>query len=276
MPDPVEGRTRRASRVAGGPGLREVLADPTARLLATFVLVPRIEIVECLAYAGFEAVVVDLEHAPVGVPDLPPLVAAGHGAGAFVLARLGERSPAVIGAVLDTGVDGIVLPHVSSAEDARAAVDAGRFPPEGSRSLNPYVRGAGYTGGDDFTRRANDGVAILVMVEGRDGVDALDAIAAVSGIDAVFVGPVDLSASLGLTGQPEHPHVVTAVGSILGRLNDHGVAGAVYCPTPEASARWQGKGARLVVLSADIAMANHGFHAYLHGLGELSARDRSS
>ena len=269
------GRGRRGTQPGDEPGLRQVLADPHARLLATFLLVPRVEIVESLAYAGFEAIVVDLEHAPISTSDLVPLVAAGHGAGAYVLARLGERSPAQIGAVLDTGVDGIVLPHVSGADDARAAVDAGRYPPDGSRSLNPYVRGAAYAAGDDFTRRANTTVAILVMVEGKDGVQSLDDIATVPGVDAVFVGPVDLSASLGLTGQPEHPAVVTAVSGILTRLNDHQVAGAVYCPTPAAATRWQGIGARLVVLSADIAMAGHGFRDFVAGLRDPSARDGS-
>lgn len=254
--------------------LRAALADPGRRLVATFVLIPRVEVVESLAYAGFNAVVLDLEHAPIGPGDLPGLVAAGHGAGAFVLARLGDRSPATIGMVLDTGVDGIVVPHVGDATTARAVVSAGRFPPAGSRSLNPYVRAAAYQAGDSFTTHANDQVAVLVMVEGQDGLGALDEISAVHGVDAVFVGPVDLSASLGRPGQPEHPEVVGTVEGILRRLADRGIASAVYCPTPAAALRWQGCGARLVVVSADVAMAFSGYRHYLRDLG-TAGRDAS-
>jgi 2-keto-3-deoxy-L-rhamnonate aldolase RhmA len=252
--------------------LRQALADPATRLTATFVLVPRVEIVELLAGAGFDAVVVDLEHGPITVADLPPLVAAGHGAGAYVLARLGERTPAVIGQALDCGLDGVILPHVDSAEFAREAVDAARFPPDGSRSLNPYVRAAAYEGGESFLAEANAGVAVLVMVEGKDGLAALDDIAAVSGVDAVFVGPVDLSASLGFPGQPEHPRVLEQVRELMRRLAEVGVGMGIYCPTPEAAARWQEAGARFAALSADLAMAGAAFRRWRQELHDLTTK----
>ncbi|WP_165556170.1 HpcH/HpaI aldolase family protein [Kribbella pittospori] len=255
--------------------LREVLADPTTRLTATFLLIPRLELVELLANAGFDAVVIDLEHGPVAVAELPGLVAAGHGAGVYVLARLGERTPATIGGVLDSGVDGVVLPHVDSADDARDAVDSARFPPEGSRSLNPYVRAAGYDAAESFLTTANAGVAVLVMVEGKDGLAALDDIASVAGVDAVFVGPVDLSASLGLPGEPEHPVVLETVRDLMERLALAGVGTGIYCPTPDAAARWQRAGARLATLSADIAMASAGFRRTVEELHDLNTEGRS-
>jgi 2-keto-3-deoxy-L-rhamnonate aldolase RhmA len=251
--------------------LRAALADPTRRLVATFVLIPRVEVVECLAYAGFDAVVLDLEHAPITPGELPALVAAGHGAGAYVLARLGDRSPATVGMVLDTGVDGVVVPHVGSASEARVAVAASRYPPDGERSLNPYVRAAAYDGDGSFTDEANSAVAVLVMVEGRDGLGALGEIATVPGVDAVFVGPVDLSAALGLVGQPEHPEVVATVEKVLRELADKGIASAIYCPTPAAAHRWQSRGAGLVVLSADVAMALRGYRHHLQDLADLQA-----
>jgi len=255
--------------------LREALADPETRLTATFLLIPRLEMVELLANAGFDAVLVDLEHGPIAVADLPGMVAAGHGAGVYVLARLGERTPATIGCVLDCGVDGVVLPHVESADDARDAVDAARFPPDGSRSLNPYVRAADYDGAESFLATANASVAVLVMVEGKDGLAALDDIAAVAGVDAVFVGPVDLSTSLGLPGQPEHPLVLDKVRDLMNRLAVAGVGTGIYCPTPQAAARWQRAGARLAALSADIAMAGAGFRRTVEELHDLNTEGRS-
>lgn len=246
--------------------LRRVLADPATRLRATFVLLPRVEIVESLCHAGFDAVVIDLEHGPITVPELPPLVAAGQGSGGLVLVRVGSGVPSLVGAVLDTGADGVVVPHMTSAADARDAVRAARFPPAGDRSINPYVRAAQYDGGDGWTRRADEDTAVLVMVEGRDGVAALDEIATVPGVDAVFVGPIDLSASLGVPGRPEDPLVVAEVGRIIASTSALGVATGVYCPTPAAATRWQAAGARLVVLSADLAMAHDGFQRFLQGI----------
>ena len=270
MPDVSTGRVPLLRR-----SLRQALRDPGPGLVASFVLLPRVEVVECLAYAGFDGVIIDLEHGPIAVGDLPPLVAAGQAAGMFVLVRLAEESVSVLGAVLDTGVDGIVLPHVSTVEDARAAVELGRYPPDGSRSLNPYVRAAHYLADDSFTDRANDTTAVMVMVEGKDGIAALPEIATVPGLDAVFVGPVDLSASLGVPGQPEHPAVIATVADTLRTAADLGVGTAIYCPTPRAANRWLRTGVRLAVLSADIAMASRGFRNDLRELHELTTGEPS-
>lgn len=235
-------------------------------VVATFVLIPRIEVVEGLGRSGFDAVILDLEHGPYGVPDLPPLVAAAHGAGLQVLARVGNPSAAAIGVVLDTGADGIVVPHVASAATAAAAVDAVRFPPDGSRSLNPYVRAAGYDASDAFLDDANSRVALLVMVEGTDGVAALDDLVSTPGVDGVFVGPVDLSASLGHPGQPEHPDVIDAVRELIKTAAASECAVGVYSPSPEAASRWFDAGATLVALSADVAMALNGFRHFRSGV----------
>lgn len=248
--------------------LRSRLREPACRLVGTFVLLPRVEVIEALAGAGFDAVLLDLEHGPYDVAELAPLASAGHGAGVQVVARVGELSESLIGKVLDTGVDGIIVPHVSNAAQARRAVQAARFPPDGGRSLNPYVRAAEYGAIPDFLRYANDGVAVLVMVEGADGLAKLSEITSVDGLDGVFVGPVDLSASLGHPGEPEHPTVVEAVHDILRLVAADGVAPAVYAPTPEAARRWLDLGARTVALSADLAMARAGFRQYQKGIGD--------
>lgn len=251
-------------------------------------LLPRVELVETLAAAGFDAVVFDLEHGAYAAADLPPLVAAAQGAGVIALTRVADRSGSQLGRALDAGVDGVIVPHVSTAGEASAAVDATRYPPAGSRSVNPYVRGAGYgrpaasgtdpdpgpapgsdtdpgtaPGAGSFLSDVNDAVALLVMVEGADGLAALDPIIAVEGVDGVFVGPVDLSGALGHPGEPEHPEVVEAVGDVLTRVAGAGVAPAVYAPTPAAARRWFELGASFVALSADLAMAGEGFVRYV-------------
>ncbi len=250
-----------ASPQAELSGLRAALAA-RRRLLGTFVMLPRVEIVEMLGSAGFDVAVFDLEHAPIEIGDLPPLAAAARGSSMYSVARLASNVPAEIGRALDAGVDGLLVPHVSSADEARRVAAAGRFPPDGERSLNPYVRGADYGRSDGNGRdEANARVALVAMLEGEAAVDRLDEICGVPGLDALFVGPVDLSASLGVPGEPEHPRVVGAVRGIVRRLAGDGMASGMYAPTPEAAARWFEAGASLVALSADIAMAVDAFSA---------------
>ena len=127
----------------GGRSLRAALGDGRS-LLATFLLLPRVEVVEMLAVSGFDAVIVDLEHGPTTRSELTTVVSAAQGAGLFAIARLGTRSDDEIGRALDSGVDGLLVPHVSSATEAETIVRAGRFPPTGDRSINPYTRGNAY------------------------------------------------------------------------------------------------------------------------------------
>jgi 4-hydroxy-2-oxoheptanedioate aldolase len=235
-------------------GLRAALASEPP-LLATFLLLPRVEVVEMLALSGFDAVIVDLEHGPASRAELTAVVAAAQGAGLFAIARLGNPSEDEIGRVLDTGVDGLLVPHVSSPSEAEAIVRAGRFPPTGDRSINPYTRGNSYgVDGSAAYREVNGRVALVAMVEGSGALSALEAIGRTPELDGIFVGPVDLSSSLGFPGQPEHPLVVEAVRDVLARIRAGGLAAGVYAPTPEAAARWLDAGAGLVALSADNAM----------------------
>lgn len=241
--------------------LREDLAG-SRRLLATFLLIPRVEIVEMLGLAGFDAVIVDLEHGPIGIAEIPAIAAGARGAGLHTIVRVGSGSPAGIGAVLDCGVDGVLVPHVASVSDARALVAAGRYPPEGERSLNPYVRGVRY--GQEIEEGLNgfeESVALIALLEGAEAMEDFEEIASVPGLDGVFVGPVDLSGSLGHPGQPEHPVVVDAVRRAFSIAREAGCSAGVYAPTAEAAARWFDAGAVLVAVSADAAMIRRAFAA---------------
>jgi 4-hydroxy-2-oxoheptanedioate aldolase len=218
-------------------------------------LLPRVEVVEILALSGFDAVIVDLEHGPTSRDELTALVSGAQGAGLFAIARLGNHSDDEIGRILDFGVDGLLVPHVSSPSHAEAIVRAGRFPPTGDRSINPYTRGNAYgVDGTNAYREVNARVALIAMVEGSGALSSLDAIGRTPELDGIFVGPVDLSASLGFPGEPEHPKVVEEVSLVLARIQALGLAAGVYAPNPDAATRWLEAGAGLVALSADSAM----------------------
>ncbi|MGD0713985.1 MAG: aldolase/citrate lyase family protein [Gaiellaceae bacterium] len=226
-------------------------------------LVPRIEIVELLAYAGFQAVIFDFEHGGLDFDHLPVLAAVANRVGMHAIARVQGNEPSLIGRALDAGVDGILVPHVRNEDDAQRLVAAGRFPPEGSRGANPYVRAARYSADQAYFDHANDRVALLGMIEGVEGLDSLDRILATRGLDGIFVGPVDLSASLGVTGNTESEEVRRAVEGVLEAANAAERAAGVFAPTPSAAVRWKEGGAQIVALSVDTGMAYQGFLSFV-------------
>ncbi|HEV7964795.1 MAG TPA: aldolase/citrate lyase family protein [Actinoplanes sp.] len=250
-------------------GLRQRLRHG-APLVGTFITVPRVEILEIAAVSGFDLVVLDLEHGPFGVEALPALIAAGRGAGLAVVVRVAQNSEQAIGAVLDAGADGVLIPHVGDATDAGAAVRAARMPPAGTRSLHAWIRAAHYGADTDYVTTADRGVAVLVMAEGQDAIRDLPGILATPDLDAVFVGPMDLSASLGLTGQPDHPRVTALAGDVLTAAVASGRAGGIFAPTVQRAAAWFAAGARLVVVSVDTDLTRRGFTAARDELDDLT------
>jgi 2-keto-3-deoxy-L-rhamnonate aldolase RhmA len=224
-------------------------------VVATFLLLPRLEVVELASAAGFGAVIIDLEHGPIAAIDLPALAAAARGSGIYAIARVADNSATAIGQALDAGVDGVMVPHVCSPADAKQVVSSGRYAATGDRSLNPYTRGNGYDlGNGTTTRDIDERVALIAMLEGADIMGSLEAICDVSELDAIFVGPVDLSASLGLKGNSDHPKVVAAVTDALTRVRAAHRAFGVYASTADAGGRWLDMGAALVAVSADTAV----------------------
>ena len=182
-------------------------------LVVTFSMIAAPQIPELLAAAGFDGVVLDCEHGPLGPESLNWLVPACRAAGLPPIVRVRAPEASLIGGALDVGAAGVLVPQVESAAVARAAVGAARFGAGGSRGTNPYVRAAAYQGNADYFARANGAHAVLLMIEGAGGLAALPEILETPGFDAVFIGPFDLSQALGVPGQVEHPDVLRTGGA---------------------------------------------------------------
>jgi 4-hydroxy-2-oxoheptanedioate aldolase len=222
-------------------------------LVGMFSIVASIEVVEMIGLAGFDAVILDLEHGPYGVQALGPLILAARARQLAPLVRVRSNDPALVGAALDAGAAGVVAPQISGADAAAALVAAARFAPQGQRGVNPWVRAADYGAGPDWFERSNRDIAVIAMIEGRGGLESLPDILAIDGLDAVFLGPVDMAQSLGLGLQPEHPRVIETVGSAVEQAQRLGKATAVFAPTAEAARRWLARGVNFVAVSEDSA-----------------------
>lgn len=176
----------------------EVLAESNRALLGTWVKMPTTVSVELLAVAGFDFVVIDMEHAPLGLETVYDLIGAAHGHEMPALVRVPDKGASVISRALDSAADGIFVPHVDSVEDVESVVGAALFPPRGLRGFGPTVRAGSWGADIPGYRRSGEQAFIAPQLESAAAVKAASSIASVEGVGALFVGPVDLSVATGL------------------------------------------------------------------------------
>lgn len=181
--------------------------------IGTFIQIPSEELVEIVAYSGFQYVIIDCEHTYMTNDKVMSLIRTAENEGLVTFVRVPDSSEVEIKKALDMGASGIVVPSVNSAEEARRIVKYAKFPPLGERGACPYVRANHYgiDGVTEFYKEANDGTTIYVLVETPEGFKEIDEIIKVEGIDIVSAGIVDLSVALGLAGQHDHPKVVKII-----------------------------------------------------------------
>ena len=231
-------------------GLRRRLTQGPP-ILSTFCVVPSQEIVELAILGGFDAVIIDCEHGPISLETAAMMTVAAHARDGLAIVRVRQAEPSLIGAALDLGADGVLVPQIASVEEARLALAAARFAPDGNRGANPFVRAADFGANDAWFSEANASAAVLLMVEGSDGLAAVPSILQLPGLDCVFLGPVDISHSLGVPGETEHPRVIAAMEDVVRLSAANGVAMGAFTHTPAGALRWFARGLRLVAVSAD-------------------------
>jgi 2-keto-3-deoxy-L-rhamnonate aldolase RhmA len=200
---------------------------------------------------GFDFVMIDCEHGPMGPESVEMMIRAAEAAGISSIVRVPANVPHEILRYLDIGARGVQIPHVDSAAEAKAAVDAVRYPPVGKRGLAPITRAAGYGATmkvADYVDLANREVLVLPMIETAEAVAAVDAILDVPGIDAIIIGPGDLAASMGHRGNREVPEVKEAVAHVVARCKARHMPVALTGATPDAVRNCIQQGANIVLV----------------------------
>lgn len=202
--------------------------------LGSWVMIGHQASAEILAGAGFDWITIDMEHTSIGYETLPVLLEAIRSRGPQAFVRIEANDPAVIKRVLDCGAGGIIVPLVNSAAEAEAAVRAARYPPAGFRGVS-LGRASDYGANfDDYFRSINDELLVVAQIEHYRAVEAIDEIVAVEGLDAVFLGPYDLSGSMGIVGQFDHPRMGEARRRVLEAGRAAGKAVGIHEVRPEA------------------------------------------
>ncbi|HUH41231.1 MAG TPA: HpcH/HpaI aldolase/citrate lyase family protein [Castellaniella sp.] len=229
---------------------------------------------ELLSGAGFDWLLIDAEHGPNDTRTVLAQLQALQGRGVDTLVRLVDHDPARIKQMLDIGARTLLVPMVDSAEQARALVRATRYPPQGIRGVGTALaRAAGWNGVPDYLQWANQEICLIVQAESQASLDALDDILAVEGVDAVFIGPSDLAASMGYLGQSNHPAVQAAVLGGIQKIAHSGKAAGVFATQLEAARAYCQAGARFVALGTDTLLLSHAAQGLVHAFhaGEKNA-----
>ncbi len=205
---------------------------------------------EVAASAGYDYVCIDAQHGLADEQTMSTMILAIARTDASPLVRVAANEAHLIGRALDAGAVGVIVPMVNSAEQARAAVAACRYAPDGVRSMGPVAAGVRYGGA--YVPAANRSISCIVMVETREALDAVDEIVAVPGVDAVYVGPADLSVSMGMRpalDQPD-PSFHEALGAVVDACRRHGVVPGVHATAELAEARFAA-GFRMITVGYD-------------------------
>ena len=219
--------------------------------IGTFVNLGSPLVTEVCAMAGFDWLLVDLEHGAGGEEALvaQTLAAAAHDVPVFVRVESAERIR--VGRVLDLGVAGVMIPRVDDAAEAGRAARWARYPPEGERGVATYNRACGFGSRPEVLLAANDEVTVIVQIETTGALADVERIAATAGVDALFVGPRDLSGALGVPGDFDAPVYLEAVGRVASAAADHGIAAGILAKDREAADRYAALGFGLLAVGSD-------------------------
>jgi 4-hydroxy-2-oxoheptanedioate aldolase len=214
--------------------------------------------VDVVRDSGFDWLLIDTEHSPNEIPDVLSQLQACEGGAATPIVRPAWNDIVIIKRCLDIGVQTLLVPYVQNSAEAKRAVEAVRYPTTGLRGVAVASRASRYGRVTDYLKNANSEICLLVQVETRSAMDELEAIAAVEGIDGVFIGPSDLSASLGHIGNPAHPDVQKALETCVRRLKAVGTPAGILSGNEEDVRRYIAWGYTFVAVGSDVALLGRG------------------
>lgn len=210
---------------------------------------------EMAATCGFDWLLIDGEHAPNDLRSTMAQLAVIEPSMSLPVVRLRDDDPARIKQMLDAGAQSLLIPMIESADQARRAVAATRYPPDGIRGVgSSLARASRFSGVADYLTTANDQICLLLQIESRAGLAALDEMLTVPGIDCVFIGPADLAADMGHLGNAAHPEVRAAVMDAIRRIAASGKAAGVLSTEDAFLAECRAAGARFIGVGIDVLM----------------------
>jgi len=211
-------------------------------------------VTEVCAHAGFDWLLIDMEHSPNDLPEVVDHLRALEGGTAEPIVRVPWNEPVMVKRLMDQGARSFLFPFVQSAEEARRAVAATRYPPRGIRGFAGTTRANRYARVPDYAKKAEDDVCVLVQAETMTAVGQIEEIAKVEGVDGIFIGPADLAASMGHIGNTQHPEVQAAIFDAGARIKRAGKAPGFLSLREDETRRVLAGGFVFVAVGTDVAL----------------------
>lgn len=211
--------------------------------------------VEVAGFAGFDFIILDLEHGPNTVANIQNLIRGAQVSKILPIVRVKEDNYSIIGEVLDIGAAGIQIPQVTDLDKVKEILRRAKYAPGGERGVCRFVRAAEYSSMDryEYFNIANESLIIL-QLEGEEAINNLDEILSIDGIDVIFIGPYDLSQSLGLGGQVEHPLVEGKMKEIISKCTEKDICIGTFSDTIENANKWVDLGVKYMAYSVDVGL----------------------
>ncbi len=233
------------------PNALKALWQQGGAALNGWLQIPSAFTAEIMAHQGFDSITIDMQHGLMGYETAVSMLQAISTTDVTPVVRVPWNEPGAIMRMCDAGAYAIICPMVNSRAEAESFVAACRFPPKGIRSYGP-VRARLY-GGNDYVENADDLVATIAMIETAEALAAVEEIAATPGLDALYIGPADLSISMGGEDRADYtePRLIEALNTVLASAQRHGVAVGLHCATPEYARKAVGMGFQFVTPNAD-------------------------
>jgi 4-hydroxy-2-oxoheptanedioate aldolase len=243
-------------------------------IFGVFIGLPSTQLVEIAGYSGFDVVVIDNEHGMLSAENIEHMVIAAELAGVTPIVRVVSSEPAEILKVMDRGAHGVHVPQVNSKEEAQQVVHAVKYPPAGKRGAAFSMRAARYGTVPiaEYLKHANEQSLVCIHIESKEALNNLDEILSVPGIDIVYIGPTDLSVSLGYEGSIDHPEVLKAIDSIQVTGQKHGVKVGIHTKDSKGARSRKDWGADYVCLTVT-SLLNQSFSEYIKGAKEAAVKN---
>ena len=235
--------------------------------LGTWLMAASPLITEAMGHAGFAWGVVDMEHTPLDLAEVIAMLQAAAGTPMLPVVRVPSNDAVMIKRVLDAGAQTLMVPFVQNADEARAAVAAVRYPPEGTRGMAGMSRASRFGTAPGHFAQANQQVSVMLQLETPAAIAELEAIAAVPGVDALFIGPGDLSGAMGLPGQTGHADVMAAVAAAVQRANRVGCWIGTVGGSAEVVAEYRRFGFDFVAIASDLGLMMRAATGAVQSLG---------
>jgi len=213
-------------------------------------------VVEIMGFAGFDFVIIDQEHGPISVQSAQNMIRAAESVNITPIIRVADNDESLILRALDIGAQSVQIPQINCKDDATQAVKSVKYSPQGVRGVCRYVRAANYSSMDKFEyfESANQETMIIIHIEGVKGINNLDEILSVSGIDVVFIGPYDLSQSLGIPGKVNDPLVIEKMKEVVTKCKKQKIAVGTFADDVQTAKRWISLGVQYMSFSVDVGI----------------------